>query len=78
MIYSMGFLKLYTIKIHFQLASLFLDVNGVILSTDDFFITPRGSYSFVGRLLPEAHDWNKERAKQNMKQGEFWFMYYII
>ena len=34
---------------------------GVVLSTDDFFITSEG-YQFEQKKLKEAHKWNQDRA----------------
>ena len=48
------------------LANLMKD-NGVVLSTDDFFINHRGQYVYNPSLLSEAHDWNKRRAEREMK-----------
>ncbi|BFZ14652.1 hypothetical protein BsWGS_17690 [Bradybaena similaris] len=44
-----------------------LGVQGEILSTDDFFMGA-GQYSYNRNDLPEAHDWNKKRALQCVKE----------
>ncbi|XP_070552923.1 microtubule-associated protein futsch-like isoform X2 [Ptychodera flava] len=41
--------------------------NGIILSTDEFFITD-GKYEYEFDKLGEAHEWNKIRAKQAMEE----------
>ena len=46
-----------------------LQSNGVVLSTDDFFINPLGQYVFIPNKLPEAHDWNHKRAEREIKAG---------
>lgn len=43
--------------------------NGVVLSTDDYFINHQGVYEFKPRFLPEAHDWNRGRADRELKAG---------
>ena len=43
-------------------------MDGVILSTDDYFKTPHG-YHFNPSVLTEAHDWNKKRANDNLIKG---------
>ncbi|XP_069747709.1 NEDD4-binding protein 2-like 1 isoform X3 [Narcine bancroftii] len=43
--------------------------GAVILSTDDYFIRPDGSYLFEKYLLDEAHEWNHDRANSAMRQG---------
>ncbi|XP_028655151.1 NEDD4-binding protein 2-like 1 isoform X2 [Erpetoichthys calabaricus] len=40
-----------------------------IFSTDDFFRDESGRYHFKARELREAHEWNKERAKEAMEEG---------
>jgi len=42
--------------------------GGVILSTDDFFMRD-GEYQFEETLLPEAHEWNKQRAYEAIRNG---------
>ncbi|XP_030836727.1 uncharacterized protein LOC100891052 [Strongylocentrotus purpuratus] len=42
--------------------------NGVVLSTDDFFIV-RGKYMFDRNLVGEAHDWNHARAQEYLAKG---------
>ena len=41
--------------------------NGLILSTDDFFMTPDGEYKFDPKLLRTYHGLNQERAKTAME-----------
>lgn len=41
--------------------------NGVVLSTDDYFVNSYGEYYFDPRSLPEAHSWNQRRADREMK-----------
>jgi len=43
--------------------------KGVILSTDDFFITPEGKYLHDFRKIEEAHKWNNERALKSFEEG---------
>lgn len=43
--------------------------NGVVLSTDDFFINYQGQYVFDRYRLPEAHEWNQKRADQKVRAG---------
>ncbi|XP_017861853.1 PREDICTED: uncharacterized protein LOC108613119 [Drosophila arizonae] len=43
-------------------------ITDFVYSTDDYFITPRG-YEFNPSILPEAHDWNKERVKCKAAAG---------
>jgi len=43
--------------------------NGVILSTDVYFTTPRG-YFFDPSLLADAHEWNKRRAEECLRKGD--------
>ncbi|XP_076803363.1 uncharacterized protein LOC143447240 [Clavelina lepadiformis] len=42
--------------------------NGVILSTDDFFMI-RGIYYFDPSRLSEAHSWNQRQAEQFLSKG---------
>ncbi|XP_031573521.1 NEDD4-binding protein 2-like isoform X2 [Actinia tenebrosa] len=42
--------------------------DGVILSTDDFFITNE-RYQFEQNDLAKAHEWNQKRAKDSMQRG---------
>lgn len=45
--------------------------NTIILSTDDYFIDPlNGEYIFVRDLIGKAHQWNRDRARQAIKQGK--------
>jgi len=37
--------------------------NGIILSTDDYFVDYQGVYQHDSRLLQEAHMWNQQRGK---------------
>lgn len=43
--------------------------NGVVLSTDDYFINYQGQYVFDRNQLSFAHDWNQNRADKEMKSG---------
>ncbi|KAL4230773.1 NEDD4-binding protein 2 [Mactra antiquata] len=43
-----------------------LKLNGVILSTDDYFMKGK-KYEYHHEKITEAHTWNKERAKEAMK-----------
>lgn len=43
--------------------------NGVVLSTDDFFINYQGQYVFDRYRLSEAHEWNQKRADQKVRVG---------
>ncbi|XP_064636419.1 uncharacterized protein LOC135493227 [Lineus longissimus] len=43
--------------------------NGVILSTDDFFVSDDGRYLYEQEKIGDAHEWNQERALKNMKSG---------
>lgn len=45
-----------------------LGKHGVILSTDDYFMTRHG-YRFDPSALREAHDWNKSRTYDNLIKG---------
>jgi NEDD4-binding protein 2 len=40
--------------------------NAVILSTDDYFMSPQGQYLFQPAALGTAHAWNKDRAVKHM------------
>ncbi|XP_041485019.1 uncharacterized protein LOC121431528 [Lytechinus variegatus] len=42
--------------------------NGVILSTDDFFMV-NGKYLFDRNAIGEAHDWNQKRAQDCLEKG---------
>ncbi len=44
-------------------------LDGLVLSTDDFF-TKKGVYKFNVKQAGIAHGWNKKRAKEAMAQGE--------
>ena len=46
-----------------------LQGNGVVLSTDDYFINYQGQYIFDRNQLHLAHDWNQNRADKEMKSG---------
>ena len=46
-----------------------LEGDGVVLSTDDYFINCHGQYMFDRGRLPEAHEWNQKRADQHLKTG---------
>lgn len=46
-----------------------LKAQGVVLSTDDFFVKRNGIYQYNFNQLTEAHDWNKKRAQKTLKQG---------
>ncbi|ALC43120.1 CG7139 [Drosophila busckii] len=43
-------------------------VKDFVYSSDDYFITKRG-YEFNPTLLPEAHDWNKQRVRSKAEAG---------
>ncbi|EDO49718.1 predicted protein, partial [Nematostella vectensis] len=45
-----------------------LRANGVIYSTDDFFVN-NGNYEFDLMKLSDAHEWNKKRALKAMEEG---------
>ncbi|RUS85561.1 hypothetical protein EGW08_006704, partial [Elysia chlorotica] len=47
-----------------------MGVQGVVLSTDDFF-SQSGTYAFDRNDLGQAHEWNKKRALQCVKQSKF-------
>jgi len=36
--------------------------NGVILSTDDYFVNHQGVYQHDSRFLQQAHMWNQQRG----------------
>jgi len=36
--------------------------NGVILSTDEYFVSVEGVYQHDSRLLQQAHYWNQQRG----------------
>jgi len=36
--------------------------NGIILTTDDYFVDHQGTYQHDSRLLQEAHMWNQQRG----------------
>jgi predicted kinase len=40
--------------------------SGIVLSTDDFFLTD-GEYDFDGSRIHEAHAWNHKRAVSHLK-----------
>lgn len=44
--------------------------TGVVLSTDDFFCDKHGRYIYDPSKIGEAHQWNKHRAIQRLKQGK--------
>jgi len=37
--------------------------NGIILSTDDYFVDHQGTYQHDSKLLQQAHMWNQQRGK---------------
>nr|XP_014349582.1 PREDICTED: uncharacterized protein LOC102350653 isoform X2 [Latimeria chalumnae] len=41
--------------------------EGLVLSTDDYFY--HNGYSFDGKLLGDAHEWNQNRARDAMNHG---------
>lgn len=43
--------------------------NGVVFSTDDYFINYQGQYLFDRNQLGEAHEWNQKRANEALKSG---------
>jgi len=44
--------------------------EGVILSTDDFFMqNPEGKYNYEAKQIPAAHKWNQDRSWHNLKKG---------
>lgn len=43
--------------------------EGVVLSTDDYFIAPSGEYVFDRTLLGRAHEWNRQRCEEAMLIG---------
>lgn len=44
--------------------------NGVVFSTDDYFIDKKtGEYKFDPTLLGKAHSWNQRRAAEAMEKG---------
>jgi NEDD4-binding protein 2 len=47
-------------SLHYHLES------AVILSTDDYFMSPQGQYVFQPEALGTAHAWNKDRAIKSM------------
>ncbi|ESN99662.1 hypothetical protein HELRODRAFT_124980, partial [Helobdella robusta] len=42
-----------------------IQFNGVVLSTDDFFMRG-GDFKFVANQLQEAHEWNQSNAEKYM------------
>ena len=46
-----------------------LGAGGVVFSTDDYFSQEKGSYDFNPSKLGVAHDWNKDRAEQAVREG---------
>ncbi|KAI8927835.1 AAA domain-containing protein [Entophlyctis helioformis] len=51
------------------LASQLVQGGGIVLSTDTYFETPRHGYLFNSRLLPVAHGWTQDRARQSVALG---------
>jgi predicted kinase len=45
------------------------DLDSVIFSTDDFWITPDGEYKFDFNKIATAHKWNVSRTESAMKDG---------
>ena len=39
--------------------------DGIVLTTDDFFIAENGQYKFDVAKLGEAHEFNQKRGKQS-------------
>ncbi|RZF43703.1 hypothetical protein LSTR_LSTR014731 [Laodelphax striatellus] len=39
-----------------------LKLKDHVFSTDDYFMSPKHGYRFDAKMLPQAHDWNKNRA----------------
>lgn len=39
--------------------------NGVILSTDEYFVSAEGIYQHDSRLLQQAHCWNQQRGNSS-------------
>eukprot|EP00039_Didymoeca_costata_P005336 m.80625 g.80625 ORF g.80625 m.80625 type:complete len:160 (+) comp12772_c0_seq5:239-718(+) len=50
------------------LASSLTGENGIVLSTDDYFICD-GVYQFEPTKLGDAHRWNQARSKDAMEKG---------
>lgn len=50
-------------------SSLAQSLDGLVLSTDDFF-TKKGVYKFNIRAVGIAHGWNQKRAQKAMESGE--------
>jgi len=42
-------------------------MNGIVFSTDDFFMQEDGEYNFDASKLGKAHKWNEERVERAMK-----------
>ncbi|KAM8708253.1 hypothetical protein ACLKA7_015255 [Drosophila subpalustris] len=43
-------------------------IQDFVFSSDDYFLTRRG-YEFNPNLLPDAHEWNRQRVKQKAAAG---------
>lgn len=46
-----------------------LGINGVVLSTDDFWMQ-NGKYIFDPLRISEAHKWNQDRTRKLLENGE--------
>ena len=44
-------------------------LNGLILSTDDYFYDSHNVYQYNPKQIPEAHEWNQKRAFEAFKKG---------
>ncbi|XP_077984054.1 uncharacterized protein LOC144438768 [Glandiceps talaboti] len=49
------------------LARKLMGDDGIVLSTDEFFVNYYGRYEFNFSKLGEAHEWNRQRAKTAME-----------
>jgi hypothetical protein len=48
--------------------TIYVVVFQSIVSADDFFVDPSGSYIYLPNLVSKAHDWAQAKAKKAMKQ----------
>lgn len=44
-------------------------LNGVVLSTDDFWVDDKGTYVFNQNMLNKAHKWNQDRCLAECNRG---------
>ncbi|ELU04303.1 hypothetical protein CAPTEDRAFT_117145 [Capitella teleta] len=46
-----------------------IQFEGVVLSTDEFFVKPNGQFQYDFTKIGDAHQWNQQRAKESCEVG---------